>query len=104
LLDREKETGEIRQETDGLRERVRAELERLAGIDAKAAKEQLLREVEDEARRDAMLLVRDLEVKAREEADKRARRILATAVQRLASEVVTETTVSVVALPSDDMK
>jgi ribonucrease Y len=75
---------------------VRAELERLAGIDAKAAKEQLLQEVEDEARRDAMLLVRDLEVKAREEADKRARRILATAVQRLASEVVTETTVSVV--------
>jgi ribonucrease Y len=104
LLDRERETSDIRQETDGLRERVRAELERLAGIDAKAAKEQLLQEVEDEARRDAMLLVRDLEVKAREEADKRARRILATAVQRLASEVVTETTVSVVALPSDDMK
>ena len=104
LLERERETGEIRHETDGLRERVRAELERLAGIDAKAAKEQLLGEVEDEARRDAMLLVRDLEVKAREEADRRARRILATAVQRLASEVVTETTVSVVALPSDDMK
>ncbi len=104
LLDRERETGEIRQETDILREQTRAELERLAGIDAKAAKEQLLQAVEDEARRDAMLLVRDLEVKAREEADRRARRILATAVQRLASEVVTETTVSVVALPSDDMK
>ncbi|MEX1004459.1 MAG: ribonuclease Y [Acidimicrobiia bacterium] len=104
VLDRERETSEIRQETDGLREKVRAELERLAGIDARAAKEQLLQEVEDEARRDAMVLVRDLEVKAREEADKRARRILATAVQRLASEVVTETTVSVVALPSDDMK
>lgn len=104
LIDRERETSEVRQETDGLRERVRGELERLAGIDAKAAKEQLLREVEDEARRDAMLLVRDLEVKAREEADRRGRRILATAIQRLASEVVTETTVSVVALPSDDMK
>ncbi|MEX1043734.1 MAG: ribonuclease Y [Acidimicrobiia bacterium] len=104
LIDRERETSEIRQETDGLRERVRGELERLAGIDAKAAKEQLLQEVEDEARRDAMLLVRDLEVKAREEADRRGRRILATAIQRLASEVVTETTVSVVALPSDDMK
>ena len=104
LLERERETGDIRHETDGMRERARAELERLAGIDAKAAKEQLLQEVEDEARRDAMLLVRDLEVKAREEADRRARRILATAVQRLASEVVTETTVSVVTLPSDDMK
>lgn len=104
LLERERETGEIRQETDAMRERAREELQRLAGIDAKAAKEQLLQEVEDEARRDAMLLVRDLEVKAREEADRRARRILATAVQRLASEVVTESTVSVVALPSDDMK
>jgi ribonucrease Y len=104
LLERERETAEIRQETDSLHEKVRAELQRLAGIDAKAAKEQLLQEVEDEARRDAMLLVRDLEVKAREEADRRARRILATAVQRLASEVVTETTVSVVTLPSDDMK
>lgn len=104
LIDRERETSEVRLEADGLRERVRGELERLAGIDAKAAKEQLLQEVEDEARRDAMLLVRDLEVKAREEADKRGRRILATAIQRLASEVVTETTVSVVALPSDDMK
>ncbi|MDX1449489.1 MAG: ribonuclease Y [Acidimicrobiia bacterium] len=104
LLERERETTEIRQEADSLRERARGELQRLAGIDAKAAKEQLLQDVEDEARRDAMLLVRDLEVKAREEADRRARRILATAVQRLASEVVTESTVSVVALPSDDMK
>jgi ribonuclease Y len=51
-----------------------------------------------------MILVRDLEVKAREEADRRARRILATSIQRLASEVVTESTVSVIPLPSDDMK
>jgi ribonuclease Y len=64
----------------------------------------LLRKVEDEARRDAMVLVRDLEVKAREEAERRSRRILATTVQRLAAEVVSETTVSVVPLPSDDMK
>ena len=64
----------------------------------------MLAQVEDEARREAMIVVRDLEMKAREEADRRARSILATAIQRLASEVVTETTVSVVALPSDDMK
>jgi hypothetical protein len=51
-----------------------------------------------------MVLLRDLEVKAREEADRRARRILTSSIQRLASEVVTETTVSVVPLPSDDMK
>ncbi len=51
-----------------------------------------------------MILVRDMEMKAREEADRRARRILATAIQRLAGEVVTETTVSVIELPSDEMK
>ncbi len=104
LLDREREVTSVRQETESLREEARQDLERIASIDAKAAKEQLLQDVEDEARRDAMLLVRDLEVRAREEAEKRARRILATAIQRLASEVVTETTVSVVQLPSDDMK
>jgi ribonuclease Y len=60
--------------------------------------------VEDEARREAMILVRDMEVRAREEADRRARRILATAIQRLAAEVVTETTVSIIELPSDEMK
>lgn len=104
LIEREKEIGSLRQDAESMREKTRTELERLAGIDVRAAKEQLLSQVEDEARRDAMLLVRDLEIKAREEADRRARRILATAIQRLSSEVVTESTVSVVALPSDDMK
>jgi ribonucrease Y len=104
IFERERELGAVRTEAETAREQARAELERLAGLDAKAARAELLTEVEDEARRDAMILVRDLEIKAREEADKRARRILATAIQRLASEVVTESTVSVVALPSDDMK
>jgi ribonuclease Y len=76
----------------------------VSGIDVTAAKTEMLAQVEDEARREAMIVVRDLEIKAREEADRRARRILATAIQRLASEVVTETTVSVIQLPSDDMK
>jgi ribonuclease Y len=104
LIHREQDVGGRQQELERTREEARNELERLAGIDAKAAKEELLSQVENEARRDAMILVRDLEVKAREEADRRARRILATAVQRLSSEVVTESTVSVVILPSDDMK
>jgi len=63
-----------------------------------------MQRVEDEARRDAMVLMRDMEQKAREEADRRARRILTSTVQRLASEVVAETTVSVVELPNDEMK
>ena len=104
LIQREGETSVRQQELDRLRETARSELERIAGVDAKAAKDELLAQVEHDGRRDAMILVRDLEVKAREEADRRARRILATAIQRLASEVVTESTVSVVALPSDDMK
>ena len=87
-----------------LKEQARSRLEQVAGIDVSAAKANLLSQVEDEARREAMIVVRDLEIKAREEADRRARRILATAIQRLASEVVTETTVSVIPLPSDDMK
>ncbi len=104
LYEREREVSSLRSEAETVRVAAQSELERLAGLDAASAKSELMAEVEDQARRDAMILVRDLEIKAREEADKRARRILATAVQRLASEVVTESTVSVVALPSDDMK
>ena len=104
LIHREQEASVLRADAEQLKEEARDELQRLAGFDATAAKEQLLDQVKDEARREAMILVRDMEIKAREEADRRARRILTTAIQRLASEVVTETTVSVVELPSDDMK
>jgi len=104
LIDREREVTERHREADELREQGERELAALAGVDARAAKEELMQRVEDEARRDAMVLLRDMELKAREEAERRARRILATTVQRLASKVVAETTVSVVELPSDDMK
>ncbi len=104
LIDREDEMNVNRGELEQLKEAARFELEQVAGIDVAAAKAEMLTQVEDEARREAMIMVRDLEIKAREEADRRARRILATAIQRLASEVVTESTVSVVQLPSDDMK
>ena len=104
LIQREGEVGTRQVELDSLKENARSELERIAGLDAKVAKDELLNQVEHDARRDAMILVRDLEAKAREEADRRARRILATSIQRLASEVVTESTISVVSLPSDDMK
>jgi ribonuclease Y len=104
LIEREKELTAARGEVERLKEEARAQLERVSGIDVAQAKAAVLAQVEDEARREAMILVRDMEIKAREEADRRARRILATAIQRLASEVVTETTVSVVTLPSDEMK
>lgn len=104
LIEREREAVESRRLAEELREAARSSLEKLAGVDAKAAKAELLQRVEDEARRDAMVLMRDLEMKAREEADRRARRILTSTVQRLASEVVAETTLSTVHLPSDEMK
>lgn len=104
VIEKERLTSEISAEAARTQEEARLELEALAGFDSRAAKEELLQKVEDEARRDAMVLVRDMETRAREEGDKRARRILATVIQRMASEVVSENTVSSVALPSDDMK
>lgn len=104
VIDREDELTNARGDVELLKEEARNQLEKVSGLDVDEAKTELLAQVEDEARRDAMILVRDMEVKAREEADKRARRILATAIQRLSSEVVTETTVSVIELPSDEMK
>jgi len=104
IVERERELSEQRAATESLREEARHALEQVAGFDSAAAKSELMERVEDEARRDAMILVRDLEVKAREEAERRARRILTGTIQRMASEVVADTTVSVVPLPSDDMK
>jgi len=103
-IKKEREAMEAAAEAARLAEDARLELEALAGFDSKVAKEELLQKVEDEARRDAMVLVRDMEAKAREEAGRRSRRILATVIQRLASEVVSEVTVSAVPLPADDMK
>ncbi len=104
VIDKEKGITLARGEVEELREGARFKLEQVAGFDSVAAKQELLQRVEDEARRDAMVVVRDIGLKAREEADRRARRILAGAVQRLASEVVSETTVSVVPISSEDMK
>ena len=103
-IEKERSASEMMAEAGRVKEEARLELEALAGFDSKAAKDELLQKVEDEARRDAMVLVRDMETKAREEADRRSRRILATAIQRMASDVVSESTISSVTLPSDDMK
>ncbi len=104
LVEREGELSDARLNVERQREEVRGQLERISGFDSTAAKEELLARIEDEGRREAMVMLRDLEVKAREEADRRARGILTSAIQRLASDVVVDTTVSVVSLPSDDMK
>jgi ribonuclease Y len=80
------------------------ELERLAGLTAEEAKAELLSGVEAGARRDAAVLVRSIENEARAEGTERARAIVVEAVQRVASEQTSETVVSVLHLPSDEMK
>jgi ribonucrease Y len=82
----------------------RARLEQIAGLTAQEAKQELLHRLEDEARTEAAALVRDLKEQARRNADKEAKKILALAIQRLAPESTAESTVSAVALPSDEMK
>jgi ribonucrease Y len=104
LLQKDESLGRARAEVDGQVEEIRRQLEKVAGMTAAEAKSVLMKRVEDEAKRDAMAMVRDLETRAREEAEQRARRIITLAIQRLASEQTAESTVATLALPSDDMK
>jgi ribonuclease Y len=101
---KESELSRTRHELDRLAERARSELERVAGMTAQDAKQALIEDIEDEAKREAMLIVRDIEARAREEGDKRARKIIAIAMQRVASDLTTESTVTTVTLPNEDMK
>ena len=80
------------------------ELERISGLTVDSAKEMLLQRVEEEARHDAAILLRDIEQKTKEEADRKARNIVTLAIQRCAADHVAEATVSVVPLPNDEMK
>ncbi len=82
----------------------RRELERVAQMTAAEAREALTSQIVDEAKRQAMGTVREIEQRAREEGDERARKIVTIAIQRVASEQTAESTVAVFALPSEDMK
>jgi ribonuclease Y len=80
------------------------ELERIAGLTAADARAELLKAVEERTRRDAAILVRDLEAEAQSEGEQRARKIVVDAIQRVASEQTAESVVSVMHLPADEMK
>ena len=80
------------------------QLERAAGLSVQDAKQELVRRLEDEARSDAAALVRDIKEQAKKNADREAKHIVALAIQRIAAEQTAETSVSAVALPSDEMK
>jgi ribonucrease Y len=93
-----------RSELEKLRdEHVRA-LERIAGLSAGQAKQALLKDIEDQARHDSARIIRQVEEETKRDAERRVRSILSVAMQRLAASHAAETTVSVVQLPSDDMK
>ena len=104
LEDRTRELDDRARELDVRAAEQARELERVAGLTAEQAKAELLSSVEATARRDAAQLVRTIENEARTEGTERARRIVVEAVQRVASEQTTESVVSVLHLPSDEMK
>ncbi|MBV1848543.1 ribonuclease Y [Catellatospora tritici] len=92
------------QELAQAQEQRRRELERVAGLTADAAKSELVETIENQAKREAALLVRDIEADARATGEQRARHIVVDAIQRVASEQTAESVVSVLHLPSDEMK
>ena len=101
---KETDLSRARDEINTIAERARAELERVAGMTSQDAKQALIEQIEDEAKRDAMTIVRDIEASAREEGDKRARKIISIAMQRVASDLTSESTVTTITLPNEDMK
>jgi ribonuclease Y len=104
LTQREEEVESRRSEIDSLIAQQQVELERVSGLTREEAEERLLNSIEVEVREQANKLVRQIEAQAKEEGDERARRIITTAVQRWASDQVSESSVSVVPLPSEEMK
>lgn len=95
-----KKTAEI----DELRDKGLQELERISGLTSEQAKEYLLKSVEDDVKHDTAKMIKEMENRAKEEADKKAKEYVVTAIQRCAADHVAETTVSVVQLPNDEMK
>lgn len=89
---------------DALEEERMTELQRIAGMTSDEAKQVLLDAVEQESRQDMARIIREIEDKAREDAEEKARELISLAIQRVASEHVSDVTVSVVPLPNDDMK
>lgn len=100
----ERDLGEREKELQSLIDEQRRQLESMSGISSEEAKDMLLQVVENEARHDAAVLVKKIEIEAREVADRKAKNIISLAIQRYAGDYVAEKTVSVVNLPNEEMK
>lgn len=94
----------LKEELIEVRDKQRHELERLSGLTSEEAKAILLHDVEEEMKHEIAMKIKEMETQARDEADRRAREIISLAIQRCAGDHVAEATVSVVALPNDEMK
>ena len=104
LSAREDKLNRQKQEVEALSEQRVQELERISGLTSEQAKEYLLKTVEDEVKHETAMMIKDMEAKAKEEANKKAKDYVVTAIQKCAADHVSEATISVVPLPNDEMK
>ncbi len=104
LSKREAELEAMRSEITQLEAKRTQELERISGLTSEQAKEYLLKTVEDEVKHETAVMIKELETRAKEEADKKAKEYVVTAIQKCAADHVSETTISLVQLPNDEMK
>ncbi len=104
LIAKEEELNKQKEQIAKLNEQRVQELERISGLTSEQAKDYLLKIVEDEVKHESAVLIKELESKAKEEADKKAKEYVVNAIQRCAADHVSESTISVVQLPSDEMK
>ena len=104
LADRQRHVENMKADVENLRKQQIAKLEEISGMDSKQAKKELMQSLESEARHEAAKLLKQISDEAEAEADRKAKSILATAIQRYSADVVSSRTVSVVNLPSEEMK
>ena len=104
LQSKEETLRKQREEVAKLDEQRKQELERISGLTSEQAKEYLLKLVEEDVRHDSAVMIKEIEAEAKEEADKKAREYVIGAIQRCAADHTSESTISVVQLPSDEMK
>ena len=104
MVRREEELAKQKDAIARLNEERVQELERISGLTSEQAKEYLLKIVEDEVKHETAVMIKELESRAKEEADKKAKEYVVTAIQKCAADHVSETTISVVQLPNDEMK
>lgn len=104
LATREKEVETVKLQLEEIRQKQLRQLELISGMPSVEAKQLLLKNIETEIKEEAARRIREWEARLKEEADSKAREILTTVIQRYATEVVSETAVSVIPLPSDEMK